>query len=60
MIRHGSYFTTYSNLSSASVTKGQSVKMGQIIGKVADIGQLDFLISDLKAQAYDPEKWLRK
>jgi murein hydrolase activator len=60
MIRHGTYFTTYSNLSSAAVTKGQSVKMGQTIGKVADIGQLDFLISDLKAQAYDPEKWLRK
>ena len=60
MIRHGRYFTTYSNLSSASVTKGQSVKMGQTLGKVSEIGQLDFLISDEKAKAYDPEKWLRK
>ena len=60
MIRHGKYFTTYSNLSSAFVSKGQMVKTGQLLGKLADIGQLDFLISDDKDQAYNPELWLSK
>jgi septal ring factor EnvC (AmiA/AmiB activator) len=60
MIRHGKYFTTYSNLSTVSVTKGEQVKTGQIIGRVADIGQLDFVLSDEKDHMFDPEKWLRK
>ena len=34
MIRHGKYFTVYSNLSSVTVTKGASVSTGQSIGKV--------------------------
>lgn len=60
MIRHGKYFTTYSNLSAASVSKGQLVHTGQMLGKLADIGQLDFLISDDKDLAYNPELWLSK
>jgi murein hydrolase activator len=60
MIRHGRYFTTYSNLSSVSVSKGQSVKMGQVLGKLGDIGQLDFVLSDDKDRTFDPERWLRK
>jgi septal ring factor EnvC (AmiA/AmiB activator) len=60
MIRHGKYFTTYSNLSTVSVTKGQQVKTSQIIGRVAEIGQLDFVLSDEKDHMFDPEKWLRR
>ena len=60
MVRHGKYFTTYSNLSGVSVTKGQEVKMGQQLGRVADIGQLEFVLSDDKSKVFDPEKWLRK
>ncbi len=60
MIRHGKYFTTYCNLSSVAVSKGQAVKLGQTLGKLADIGQLDFVISDDKDRLFDPEKWLRK
>jgi septal ring factor EnvC (AmiA/AmiB activator) len=60
MIRHGKYFTTYSNLSSVSVSKGQSVKMGQVLGKLGDIGQLEFVLSDDKDRLFDPERWLRK
>ena len=60
MIRHGKYFTTYSNLSEASVSKGQSVKTGQILGRLSGSGQLDFVISDEKDQYFDPEKWLVK
>lgn len=63
IIKHGKYFTTYSNLESVSVSKGQSVKMGQVIGRVSEKedgrGELEFLISNDKYQNYDPEKWLR-
>ena len=60
MIRHGKYFTTYCNLSTVSVSKGDEVKTGQLIGKLADIGQLEFVLSDEKDHLFDPEKWLRK
>jgi murein hydrolase activator len=60
MIRHGKYFTTYSNLSSVSVAKGQQVKTGQMLGRVADIGQLEFVVSDEKDHNFDPERWLRR
>jgi septal ring factor EnvC (AmiA/AmiB activator) len=60
VIRHGQYFTTYSNLSTVSVTKGEQVKTGQIIGRVGEINQLEFLISDEKDHMFDPEKWLRR
>ncbi len=63
IIKHGKYFTTYSNLSSASVSKGQEVKRGQVIGHVADKGDgdgdLEFLISNEKNNV-NPELWLRK
>ena len=32
-IKHGKYFTVYSNLSSANVQRGDQVKTGQVIGK---------------------------
>lgn len=60
MIRHGKYFTTYSNLSTVSVSKGEQVKTGQIIGRVGDIGQLEFVLSDEKDHMFDPEKWLKR
>jgi murein hydrolase activator len=60
MIRHGKYFTTYSNLSTVSVTKGQTVKTGQLLGKLGDLGQLEFVLSDEKDKVFDPERWLRK
>jgi septal ring factor EnvC (AmiA/AmiB activator) len=60
MIRHGKYFTTYSNLSTVSVTKGQQVNTGQVLGKLADIGQLEFVLSDEKDHLFDPERWLSK
>jgi septal ring factor EnvC (AmiA/AmiB activator) len=60
MIRHGKYFTTYSNLSTVSVAKGDQVTTGQIIGRVADIGQLEFVLSDENRRNYDPERWLRR
>ena len=60
MIRHGKYFTTYSNLASVSVSKGQQISTGQTLGKLADIGQLDYVLSDEKDHLFDPEKWLSR
>ncbi|HMH22373.1 MAG TPA: peptidoglycan DD-metalloendopeptidase family protein [Puia sp.] len=60
VIRHGKYFTTYSNLSTVSVTKGEQVTTGQIVGRVAEIGQLEFWLSDDKIRWLDPERWLHR
>ncbi|HEV2353566.1 MAG TPA: M23 family metallopeptidase, partial [Puia sp.] len=60
MLRHGKYFTTYSNLGTVSVQKGEKVRMGQILGQVDDGAQLVFVVSDEKGNNYDPERWLRR
>ena len=63
IIQHGRYFTTYSNLSGVTVQKGQQIKTGQSLGRVASnfdgIGAIDFYISN-ETNNYDPEKWLRR
>ena len=65
MIRHGKYFTVYSNLSSVSVSKGASVSTGQSIGKVAvddeggEGGKLEFLLM-VENKKLNPELWLHK
>ncbi len=63
IIQHGRYFTTYSNLSGVQVRKGQDVKTGQVLGKVAanfdGVGAIDFYISNENSN-YDPEKWLKR
>jgi len=61
-IRHGKYFTTYSNLSSVSVKKGDQVKTGETLGKLgADEdgsgGRLDFLLM-IEKKNVNPELWL--
>jgi len=63
IIQHGRYFTTYSNLSGVNVQKGQQIKTGQVLGRVAanfdGVGAIDFYISN-ESSNYDPEKWLRR
>ncbi|HLF44975.1 MAG TPA: peptidoglycan DD-metalloendopeptidase family protein, partial [Chitinophagaceae bacterium] len=65
MIRHGKYFTVYSNLSSTNVVKGNDVKTGQIIGRVAvddddgDGGKLEFVLM-IENKNINPEPWLRR
>lgn len=62
MIRHGKYFTTYSNLSSTSVNKGQTIKTGQALGRVGTNldgeGQIDFILAR-ENQLINPSSWLR-
>jgi septal ring factor EnvC (AmiA/AmiB activator) len=64
IIRHGKYFTSYSNLASASVSKGSNVTKGQVIGRTANAddgsgGQLDFMLL-IENREQNPETWLRR
>jgi septal ring factor EnvC (AmiA/AmiB activator) len=61
-IKHGKYFTVYSNLSSASVQHGDKVRTGQVIGSagVNDEGQgaVEFIL--MKENDFvNPQTWLR-
>jgi septal ring factor EnvC (AmiA/AmiB activator) len=63
-IRHGKYFTTYSNLSSVSVSKGMQVKTGQSLGKAGRDetgagGQVDLILM-IETRNVDPKPWLRR
>lgn len=64
-IRHGKYFTTYSNLSGVSVTKGATVSTGQQIGRAGKAdeggggGQIDFILM-IETRNVDPSPWLRR
>ena len=62
LVKHGKYFTSYSNLSSVDVSKGQKVSAGTVIGKVAanfdNSGELIFEIVSDKGFV-DPERWLK-
>lgn len=61
-IRHGKYFTTYSNLESVNVKKNQQIKTGQTIGRVGTNlegeGQIDFILTR-ETQMLNPSSWLR-
>ncbi len=63
VVKHGSYFTGYSNLTGVNLNKGQKVQTGQVIGKVAanldGIGAMDLIISNEKSEV-NPEQWLRR
>ena len=63
IVRHGKYFTSYSGLSSASVRKGQEVKMGEVLGRMAEksdgVGELEFIIMNDKMSYLSPRSWLR-
>jgi septal ring factor EnvC (AmiA/AmiB activator) len=63
-IRHGKYFTTYSNLTGVSVSKGSTVTTGQAIGRVGQAddgngGQIDFILM-IETKNVNPAPWLRR
>ncbi len=62
-IKHGEYFTVYSNLGSANVQRGEQVKTGQVIGKAGvndeGQGQVDFILMQ-ESNNVNPESWLRR
>lgn len=62
VVRHGKYFTSYSNLSGVQVSKGSEVHAGTVLGK-ADAGQsgdgeMTFTVSS-GSGFLNPESWLR-
>ncbi|MBC7887686.1 MAG: peptidoglycan DD-metalloendopeptidase family protein [Ferruginibacter sp.] len=63
VLKHGAYFTTYSNLSGVTVSRGQNVNTGQVLGRVAPndegTGSIDLIISNEKGNL-NPEGWLRR
>jgi septal ring factor EnvC (AmiA/AmiB activator) len=62
IIQHGKYFTMSSHLSSTSVSVGQEVKAGTVLGKsginLEGEGSLLFILSK-EGKNLDPESWLR-
>ncbi|MBM3432455.1 MAG: hypothetical protein FJX92_05585 [Bacteroidetes bacterium] len=63
-VRHGKYFTTYSNLTGVTVAKGTALQTGQVIGKAGKNeegvgGQVDLILM-LETKNIDPRPWLRK
>lgn len=63
VVRHGKYYTCYSNLSAVNVTKGDSVACGQVIGKAGDSddrsrGRVDFMLL-VETKNVNPQPWLR-
>lgn len=63
VVKHGKYFTTYSNITGVNLSKGQSVQTGQVIGRVAEnldgVGAIDLWISNERSEM-NPEAWLKR
>ena len=63
VIKHGKYFTAYSNLTSIKVQRGTQVNAGTVLGN-ADKGedgdgQVVFMVSNSSGGYLNPESWLR-
>ncbi len=63
LVQHGKYFTTYGNLSSANVSKGQKVNAGQSLGRASansdGNGELEFVLLQ-ENKNLNPEVWIRR
>jgi septal ring factor EnvC (AmiA/AmiB activator) len=63
LVRHGKYFTVYSNLSSVSVSKDQKISAGTMLGRAAanddGNGEIEFLLMQ-ENRNLDPESWIRR
>lgn len=59
LIRHGDYYTVYSNLESVIVSKGQKINAGQPLGKAnPQSGDFHFEIWKQK-ERLNPESWIK-
>jgi murein hydrolase activator len=63
IVRHGKYFSVYSNLQSVNVSRNQKVASDEVVGAAAKNvegnGEIDFILMQ-ETKNLDPEKWLRK
>jgi septal ring factor EnvC (AmiA/AmiB activator) len=64
VIQHGKYFSGYNYLSSVSVSAGQEIKAGSVLGKTGagldGEGVLVLMIMNDKSVPQDPEPWLKR
>jgi len=62
VVRHGKYFTTYSHLSSVSVSRKDVVHAGTVVGKAANSedggGMVTFMVSNEQGNFLNPARWL--
>jgi len=63
MLKHGKYFTTYSNLQGVNVSRGQKVTAGQVLGKAGanddGVGEISLQV-DTDRGTMDPQLWIRR
>ncbi|MBV9989218.1 MAG: peptidoglycan DD-metalloendopeptidase family protein [Chitinophagaceae bacterium] len=63
VVQHGKYFSGYNHLSSISVSAGQEVKAGSVLGKsgtgIDGDGLLLLMIMNDKSVPLNPEPWLK-
>ena len=63
VIRHGKYFTAYSNLNSIKVSRDTQVQAGTVLGTADRGGEGDgevvFMVSNSNGGYLNPETWLR-
>ena len=63
IIQHGKYFTTYSNLTGASVSRGQKISTGTVLGRAGanddGRGEIDLRVSTENGEV-NPETWIRR
>lgn len=64
VVKHGEYFSFYSNLNSVSVKRGQKVSRGQQIGTAGSDADLGYSIVNFGLQQgqrdFDPSPWLAR
>lgn len=62
ILKHGKYFTTYSNLQNASVSRGQKISRGQVLGTAGandeGVGET-YLQVDTERGTINPEAWIK-
>ena len=63
-LKHGKYLTTYGKLSSVSVSMGERVVTGQMVGRTGSAdngvgGQIDFMLL-IENREQNPELWLKR
>lgn len=64
LVRHGNYITVYANVANVAVRKGDSVRAGQTLGRIANSANDDdnFLHFEIRreTETLNPEQWLRR